>query len=58
MRLALLAADLLARQLDAQRFTWGSTNLVDAAVARRRYVQALRAADAHDIPALLAFARS
>jgi Fic-DOC domain mobile mystery protein B len=57
-RHARLAADLLARQLGAQRFTWGSANLVDAAEARRRYVEALRAADAHDITALLAFARS
>lgn len=57
-RHARLAADLLARQLDTQRFTWGSANLVDAAEARRRYVEALRAADAHDITALLAFARS
>ena len=57
-RHARLAADLLARQLGAGRFTWGSANLVDAAEARRRYVEALRAADAHDITALLAFARS
>jgi Fic-DOC domain mobile mystery protein B len=57
-RHARLAADLLVRQLDAQRFTWGRANLVDAAEARRRYVEALRAADAHDITALLAFARS
>jgi Fic-DOC domain mobile mystery protein B len=57
-RHARLAADLLARQLDAQRFTWGGANLVDPAEARRRYVEALRAADAHDITALLAFARS
>jgi Fic-DOC domain mobile mystery protein B len=56
-RHARLAADLLARQMGAQRFTWGSANLVSAAEARKRYVEALRAADAHDITALLAFAR-
>ena len=57
-RHARLAADLLARQLQVPRFTWGSVNLVDAAEVRRRYVEALRAADAHDISALLGFARS
>lgn len=57
-RHARLAADLLARNLGQQRFSWGSANLVDAAEARRRYVAALRMADAHDVTALLAFARS
>ncbi len=57
-RHARLAADLLAKQTGAPRFTWGSANLADAADARRRYIEALRDADAHDITALLAFARS
>lgn len=57
-RHARLAADLLALQLGIPRFTWGSANLVEEAETRRRYVAALRAADAHDIEPLLAFARS
>ena len=57
-RHARLAADLLIKQLGGQRFTWGRANLVEAAQTRRDYVQALQAADAHDIAPLLAFARS
>jgi Fic-DOC domain mobile mystery protein B len=56
-RHARLAADLLAVQLASERFTWGSENLVTAADTRRRYIQALRAADNHEISTLLAFAR-
>lgn len=53
-----MAADLLAVALGRPRFTWGSTNLVEAAETRAAYVAALRAADDHDIEPLLAFARS
>ncbi len=53
-----LMADLLAMQLGQDRFTWGSANLEDASEVRRRYIDALRAADAHDIGPLIAFARS
>jgi hypothetical protein len=44
--------------MNQPRFTWGSQSLTDAGVTRRRYVDALRAADAHDIGPLLAFVRS
>lgn len=57
-RLSRLAADMLAVQLDRPRFRWGSGNLVAVADLRRRYVDALRAADGGDIAPLLAFARS
>lgn len=57
-RLSRLAADLLAVQLGRPRFSWGSDNLVAVADLRRRYVDALRAADGGDIAPLLAFARS
>ncbi|WP_396593027.1 mobile mystery protein B [Brevundimonas sp. R86498] len=57
-RHARLAADLLSLQLGIALFTWGSANLVEEAETRRRYVEALRAADAHEIEPLLAFARS
>lgn len=53
-----LMADLLVMQLGRERFTWGSANLRDAAEVRRRYIDALRAADNHDLTLLLAFARS
>ncbi|MBP6113106.1 MAG: mobile mystery protein B [Sphingobium sp.] len=57
-RHARLAADLLAVQLGQPRFTWGRVNLTVPQETRRAYVAALRAADAHDIAPLLAFARS
>lgn len=57
-RHARLATDLLILQLGGRRFSWGGANLARPADARRRYVEALRAADAHDITPLLAFARS
>jgi Fic-DOC domain mobile mystery protein B len=57
-RLSRLAGDLLARQLGQPPFTWGLVSLVDAGETRARYIQALRAADRHDIGPLLAFARS
>jgi Fic-DOC domain mobile mystery protein B len=57
-RHARLAADLLVVTLGQKRFTWGSANLVEAAAVRAAYIGALRAADAHDIEPLLAFARS
>jgi Fic-DOC domain mobile mystery protein B len=57
-RHARMAADLLIVQLGGHRFSWGRANLVEAAKTRSDYVQALQAADAHDIAPLLAFARS
>lgn len=53
-----LAADLLAVRLGQARLTWGRVNLVEPEETRRRYIAALRAADAHDIRPLLDFARS
>ncbi len=57
-RFSRLAADLLIARMGEPRFTWGRTNLIVAGVTRRQYVDALRAADGHDIEPLLAFARS
>lgn len=57
-RFSRLAADLLITSLGEPRFTWGRTSLTDVGETRRRYVDALRAADGHDIEPLLAFARS
>lgn len=57
-RMSRLVGDLLALQLGQSRFTWGSGNLVDPNETRKAYIVALRAADAHEIDALLAFARS
>ena len=57
-RMSRLAGDLLAVQLGRSRFSWGSGNLIAADVLRRRYIDALHAADAHDITPLLAFARA
>ena len=57
-RHARLMADLLVMQLGRERFTWGSAHLVVAGDVRKRYIDALRAADNHDIDPLLTFARS
>lgn len=57
-RLSRLAADLLIVQLGGPRFSWGRGNLVAISDLRRRYVEALRAADGEVIGPLLAFVRS
>lgn len=57
-RFSRLAADLLIARMGEPRLTWGRTNLIEADEARRRYIDALRAADGHTIEPLLAFARS
>jgi len=57
-RHARLATDLLLMSLGLDPFTWGSVNLVDPSETRRRYIDALRDADNHNIEPLLAFVRS
>ncbi len=49
---------ILVHLLGQPRFTWGSSNLVNAGECRQRYINALRAADRHDFSQLLAFVRS
>jgi Fic-DOC domain mobile mystery protein B len=53
-----LMADLLVMSLGGERFTWGSAKLQQAGELRRRYIEALQAADNHDYAPLLRFARS
>lgn len=57
-RHARLMADVLAQRQDRPVFTWGGANLVSSGDFRRRYIDALQAADAQDIQPLLKFARS
>ena len=57
-RVSRLIGDLLAQQLVQEPFTWGRANLVDVGETRARYIEALRAADNHDIKPVLLFARS
>ena len=57
-RHARTATDLLLVSMGRPRLTWGRVNLVDPGETRQRYVDALRAADHHDIGPLLAFVRS
>ncbi len=57
-RHARLMADVLAQRQNRPVFTWGGADLASAGDFRRRYIDALQAADAHDIGPLLAFARS
>jgi Fic-DOC domain mobile mystery protein B len=56
-RHARLMADVLARRLNRPIFTWGSADIGQAGDFRRGYLEALRAADKHDIRPLLVFAR-
>jgi Fic-DOC domain mobile mystery protein B len=56
-RHARLLADVLVMKLGRRVFTWGSGDLVKPGEARARYLEAIRAADAGDIPLLLEFAR-
>jgi Fic-DOC domain mobile mystery protein B len=57
-RFSRMVGDFLAQQLGERAFSWGSVSLVNADDTRRAYVVALRAADNHDMTALIAFARS
>ncbi len=57
-RHARLMADLLVMRLGFERFSWGRESLRDPGAVRARYIEALRAADNHDIRPLLAFSRS
>ncbi len=51
-------ADLLLVQNGALRFSWGEGNVAAAGEVRRRYIEALHAADAKDYRPLLHFVRS
>ena len=57
-RHARLAADLLLKSMGQERFSWGGENLIDVGETRERYIDALQAADEHDIGPLLEFVRS
>lgn len=57
-RHARLATDILLKQLGTEPFSWGGANLVDEGGLRERYIDALRAADQHDIAPLVDFVRS
>jgi Fic-DOC domain mobile mystery protein B len=58
-RHARLMSDLLlVHLLGQERFSWGQENLTTAGECRRRYIQALQAADRHDYGPLMAFVRS
>jgi Fic-DOC domain mobile mystery protein B len=57
-RHARLMADVFLRRQDRPVFTWGGADMVRAGDFRRRYIDALRAADRNDIQPLVVFARS
>jgi Fic-DOC domain mobile mystery protein B len=54
-RHARMMTDLLLEQLGGEPFIWGEGDLLQAGDVRRRYIEALRAADARDYGPLLAF---
>jgi hypothetical protein len=51
-------ANLLLVDLGAPRFSWGSNDLQHPSEVRKRYLEALRRADAGDFAPLLVFVRS
>jgi hypothetical protein len=51
-------ADVLARTQEKPVFTWGGTDIVPQGDFRRRYIDALQAADNNNVEPLLEFARS
>jgi Fic-DOC domain mobile mystery protein B len=53
-----LVADLLITQQGGSRFTWGRANLQEEGDVRRAYIDALHAADEHDLNPLIEFVRS
>jgi Fic-DOC domain mobile mystery protein B len=53
-----LAADLFIVQQGGNRFTWGRANIQADSNVRRAYIEALHAADKHDLEPLIGFARS
>lgn len=57
-RHARLMADVLVMKFGRPAFSWGSANLVREGEARRKYLEAIRAADQGDIQPLLKFSRS
>ena len=57
-RHARLMADVFLQRQRRPVFTWGGADIVRAGDFRRRYIDALRAADKNDILPLLVFARS
>lgn len=57
-RHARLMADVLAQRQGRPVFTWGGADLVRSSDFRRHYIEALQAADGHDLEPLLGFARS
>jgi Fic-DOC domain mobile mystery protein B len=57
-RHARLIADVLAVKLGRPVFSWGRLILIKPGEVREKYLQALRAADAGDVAALIEFARS
>jgi Fic-DOC domain mobile mystery protein B len=57
-RHARMMADLLIERLGEESFTWGGGRLADVGTLRTQYVDALRAADNHDIARLMNFVRS
>lgn len=54
-RVSRLIADLVLQELEGKTLYWGDTNLVDVSEVRRKYIDALRKADAGDYTDLLNF---
>jgi len=54
-----LMADILIEKVFGKtRFSWGNSNLVEASVMRKNYINSLKAADQNNMGPLLVFARS
>ncbi len=53
-----MMSDLLIVRSGGERFSWGRSDLLQPGDGRTAYIDALRAADRHDMAPLLVFARS
>lgn len=57
-RLSRLVADWIVWANGKPRLTWGNVSLTEQSEIRKKYINALKKADEHDISDLLEFARS
>lgn len=52
-----MMSDIILHSLGLDRFSWGNKNLIESTPVRKRYIEALRAADNLNYKLLLEFVR-
>lgn len=56
-RISRLMADIIFQKLEGKTLYWGNTNLVNVSEVRKKYINALRKADAGDYSDLIEFTK-